>query len=141
MNVTLTVVRGGTVTVTLALRSRVSARVDIGASKLVTGAGLVSRQNIKEQIKFVRSLRWLCFYTCLSVILLTGKGVCIGKGLHPGPLHPGRGCLHPGGVCIQRGLHLGGVEQTSPIGYSGIRSTSGRCASYWNAFLLAAYNF
>ena len=38
-------------------------------------------------------------------------------------------------------LYLGGVEQAPPIGYSGIRSTSGRCASYWNAFLLAGYNF
>ena len=42
MNVTLTVVREETVTVTLALRSRVSARVGTDASKLVTGAGLVS---------------------------------------------------------------------------------------------------
>ena len=29
----------------------------------------------------------------------------------------------------------GGVRQTPPIGYYGIWSTSGRYASYWNAFL------
>ena len=37
------------------------------------------------------------------------------------------------------GLHPGrGVGRSPPpryMGYYGIRSTSGRCASYWNAFL------
>ena len=45
-------------------------------------------------------------------------------------------CLSTG-VCIQRGgLHLGGWADPPPIGYYGTRSTSGRYASYWNAFLL-----
>ena len=67
-----------------------------------------------------RSLRRLCFYTCLSVILFTGgvpgpggawsRGVC-----EPGP---GWGCLVPGG---------GGDPRD---GYC-----FGRYASYWNAFL------
>ena len=38
------------------------------------------------------------------------------------------------------GLHPGGIGQTPPIGYYGIRSTSGRYASYWNAFLLKIKN-
>ena len=83
----------------------------------------------------------------LCVILFTGGG-----GLPPG------GSLPPGGVCIQGGLHPGGGSASGgsvcrgvciweesasrggwadpPIGYCGIRSTSGRYASYWNAFLL-----
>ena len=55
-----------------------------------------------------RSLRRLCFYTCLSVILFTGK-----VGLQLGGLHPGRGVcsqvdLHPGG------LHLVGLHPAMP---------------------------
>ena len=49
-----------------------------------------------------RSLRRLCFYTCLSVS------------------HSVEGCLHPGGgrgVCIQGGLHPGG---SASIGRGGI---------------------
>ena len=55
-------------------------------------------------------------------------------------VHKGGGWLpsmhyrsHDQGVCIQ------GVGQTPPpcMGYCRIRSTSGRYASYWNAFLLA----
>ena len=56
-----------------------------------------------------RSLRRLCFYTCLSVILFTGG---------------------------RAGLHGGGVGRSSPIRYYGIWSASERYASYWNAFLL-----
>ena len=47
-------------------------------------------------------------------------------------------CLLPpvrgGGVYLKRGLHREGVGQT-PFGYYGVRSTSGRYASYWNASL------
>ena len=44
-------------------------------------------------------------------------------------------CIQGGGVCIR------GVWQTRPppIGYYRIRSTSGRYASYWNAFLFSNY--
>ena len=60
-----------------------------------------------------RSLRRLCFYTCLSVILFTG-GVCIGGGR---------------------------VGQTPlPIGYYGIWSTSRRYTSYWNPFFIAIFS-
>ena len=45
------------------------------------------------------------------------------------------GCgLHPGGWVSSRGLHRRGVGRP-PIRYYGIRSTRGRYASYWNAFL------
>ena len=57
------------------------------------------------------------------------RGVCLGEIASRG-----------WGVCIQEagGLHPedGGVGQTPPIGYHGIWQTSGRYASYWNAFLL-----
>ena len=53
----------------------------------------------------------------------------------------GEGGMHTGGstsrrsasreVCIQ-----GDWADASPIGYYGIKSTSGQYASYWNAFLL-----
>ena len=49
-------------------------------------------------------------------------------GLHAG----GEGGLHPGG-----GLHRGGQTPFPPMGFYGIRSTSGRYASYWNAFLFS----
>ena len=60
-------------------------------------------------------------YTCLSVTVFTG-GWSASKGSASG------GCIW--GVCIQ-----GVWTAPSPIGYYGIRSTSGQDASYWNAFL------
>ena len=51
-----------------------------------------------------------CFYTCLSVILFTGGGVCLPSACWD--THPRAGQTSPGGQC------------------------SGRYASYWNAFLL-----
>ena len=60
-------------------------------------------------------------------------GGCLG-GLHPwGGLS--RGGLHPeeGGVCIR-----GSWADSPPIGYYGIRSRSGRYASYWNAFMFCS---
>ena len=51
-------------------------------------------------------------------------GVCLSIG-------GGGGSLHPGGrVCIRRGLD----RPPPPIGYYGIRSTSGLYAFYWFAF-------
>ena len=61
----------------------------------------------------------------LCVILFT-EGVCI------------QGGLYLVGVCIQGGLHRGDGQTPlppPPIGCYGIQSTSGRYASYWNAFL------
>ena len=67
-----------------------------------------------------RSLQRLCFYTCLSVILFTWGRV-------PGQVHPRAGTplrqIHPHG------------RYTPLAMYAGIWSTSGRYASYWNAFL------
>ena len=118
-----------------------------------------------------RSLRRLCFYTCLSVILFTG-GV-------PGQVHPPGQVHHPqagrppqAGTPLGRYTPMAGVpppgqvhpplgrytppRQAHPLagtppgqvhppgrypppGSSAcweIRATSGRYASYWNAFLL-----
>ena len=45
-----------------------------------------------------RSLRRLCFYTCLSVILFTGGG-CVVGGMHGRGVHGG-GMCGGGGVCV-----------------------------------------
>ena len=76
-----------------------------------------------------RSLRRLCFYTCLLVILLTGEGVSapVHAGIHPPDPRPGPETDDPPGA-------------DRPPLYSAcweIRATSGRYASYWNAFLLS----
>ena len=78
-----------------------------------------------------QSLRRLCFYTCLSVILFMagrvwwwgerawqGEGACMMGGMHGGGVH-GRGACMP---------H---TPDTTRYG----RSMRGRYASYWNAFL------
>ena len=66
-----------------------------------------------------------------SFCSLGGGGFCIQESLHLGGLHPwGKG------VCILRGGRLG--RHPSPR-YHGIRSTSGRYASYWNAFLFKIF--
>ena len=71
-----------------------------------------------------RSLRRLCFYTCVSVH--GGGGWCLLQG----GLLP-EGCLLPGGACFQGGS-APGVEVWRPPhdGYC-----CGRYASHWNAFL------
>ena len=53
-----------------------------------------------------RSLRRLCFYTCLPVILFTGGRVCIQEGSASSDGEGGWGVLHPGGDSVQ-GLHPG----------------------------------
>ena len=39
------------------------------------------------------------------------------------------------GVCVVGGLYMAGGERACHRRYYGIRSMSGRYASYWNAFL------
>ena len=56
----------------------------------------------------------------------TSRGGCLHRGVGGG-LHAGRG------VRIQG---AGDWADPPPIGYYGVRSTSGRYESYWNAFLL-----
>ena len=73
-----------------------------------------------------RSLRRLCFYTCLSVILFTRGSASVHAGIHtPSP---------------QEQTHREQTpwEQTPPLRSAcwEIRSTSGRYASYLNAYLL-----
>ena len=84
-----------------------------------------------------RSLRRLCFYTCLSVCTPPPAGTLPGTRytpsgtrynppdqVHlPGQVHPRNQVPHPG-----PGTPLGACQE--------IRATSGRYASYWNAFLL-----
>ena len=64
-----------------------------------------------------RSLRRLCFHTCLSVILLAGGAYMVGEhswwgGMHgrgackAGGVH-GRGCM-AGGMCGRGGMHVRG---------------------------------
>ena len=94
-----------------------------------------------------RSLRRLCFYTCLSVILFTGgsesgegaasTGVYIrgGGSASRGGVGSAYGGLHPEGS-IYKGVCIGGDwADPSPIWYYEIWSMSGRYASYWNVFL------
>ena len=102
-----------------------------------------------------RSLRRLCFYTCLSVLLFTG-GEYLGRytpqaGIPPTPLgrYTPLGQVHPPGQ-----VHLPSGAGTPPGRYTPldrytslgrytprssacweIRATSGQYASYWNAFL------
>ena len=80
------------------------------------------RNYYRPQTKFAKVM-----FLHLSICSQEGpasRGVCIWGCLHPGGLHPGG--LHPGGS----------VSRQSPsIGYYGIKSTIGRYASYWNAFL------
>ena len=62
-------------------------------------------------------------------------------GLHPGGRYPGEsasrmGSASRGESASRRGLHPGGwADPPAPIGYYGVRSTSGWYVSYWNAFL------
>ena len=75
--------------------------------------------SLPPQTKFVKVM-----FLQLSVILFRGGGFCIqgGSASKGGGLHP-------------EGLHRWGRMADPPNGYYGIRSTNGRYASYWNAFL------
>ena len=66
-----------------------------------------------------RSLRRLCFYTCLSFILFTGGG--------------GRVWLLGGHAWLLEGGGVCGIRRDTQI-----RSMSGRYASYLNAFLFVS---
>ena len=82
-----------------------------------------SIQHTHPRVPFIftarkRSLRRLCFYTCLSVILFTGGwSAPVHAGMHtPRSRYPPRSSS-----CWE------------------IRATSGRYASYWNAYLFKLY--
>ena len=98
-----------------------------------------------------RSLRRLCSYTCLSVILFTGKG---SASVHAGiadssllgadpPWEQTRRSRPPpgeqtysGGRYPPRSRHPTGRRPNLHSACWEIRATSGRYASYWNAYLL-----
>ena len=103
-----------------------------------------------------RSLRRLCFYICLSVILFTSGGGEVPGQVPPGrytaPLPPGRSTppagtprirynppgryTPPAGTPPHPGRYTPPWQvHPPPAVHAGIRSTSGRYASQWNAFL------
>ena len=89
------------------------------------------------------------FHRCLGVCPWRGGGLHLEGDLHPGGgvlqrggMHPGWGGLHPGGGCLHPGERVcleGGLGRPPSIGYYGIRSTSGRHATYLNASTLFHY--
>ena len=100
-----------------------------------------------------RSVRRLCFYTCLSVILFTGggRGTCMegmghvaggcmaGGSIHVRGASMAGGCMHGGGACMMghawRACHTRPPPDTTRYG----PSLRGRYASYWNAFLFELF--
>ena len=56
-----------------------------------------------------------------------GRGACMAGGMHGGG-HAWQEGMCGRGACMAGGMHGGYYE---------VRSRSGRCASYWNAFLLS----
>ena len=104
---------------------------------MTTGLLLAWIQNWQSTIFTTRkrSLRRLCFYTCLSVILFTGG---LSASVHTG-IHP------PADTPLPRSRPSPGADTTSPSPFPGSRTplqsacweiqvTSGRYASYWNAY-------
>ena len=87
-----------------------------------------------------RRLRRLCFYTCLSFCSQGGTPNRYSPlQVHPPGRYPQAGTppsrytprqVHTLGRYTRRQVHL-------PAMHAGIQSTSGRYASYWNAFLLS----
>ena len=108
--------------------------------KLCKLINMIEKRRVYQRQLFTarkRSLRKLCFYKCLSVILFTrGGGVCP-KECWDTPL-PRQTPSSP----RQTPHKHYGIRSTS--GQAGgrdieIRSMSGWYASYWNAFLLSPY--
>ena len=93
-----------------------------------------------------RSLRRLCFYTCLSVILFT-EGVCLSacwdttppphKSRHPREQTPPQEQTHPQEQAHPPGSRHPPGADTSPRSRHPPRR--GRYASYWNAILFQIY--
>ena len=75
-------------------------------------------------------------YVCIRLIITARKRslrkLCFHKRLSFCPRGWGGSAASGGLVCPPRGV---GGWADPPFGYYGIRSTSGRYASYWNAFL------
>ena len=117
----------------------------------IMGKGIFRSEHIAMFTARKRSLRSLCFYTCLSVILFTGMGwggVGRSASVHAG-IPPWT--RHPTGPDTPQTRHSPGTrypqstpqDQAPPRSRPPLRSacleiwsTSGRYASYWNAILL-----
>ena len=109
---------------------------------------------------WVVQVQWVTYikhWTHISRIF-TARKWSLGQGnvftsiYHSFSTQGGRGSLHPRGSASRasaskEGLHSGGgfyIQggwQTSPPGYYGIRSTSERYASYWNAFFFRGKSY
>ena len=99
----------------------------------------------RHVVNLALRLRWHIYrpQTKLAKVMFlhlsVSHSVHVGEGgLHPGGSASTQGVyIHPGGFCIQGGSESRGfyIQGRSPMGYYGMRSTSGRYAFYWNAFL------
>ena len=91
-----------------------------------------------------RSLRRLCFYTCLSVILFTGGSESLSRGVSARGVSVRGvsvwGSLSKGGLCPGGSL-LGGLCPGGPLLGRLPTVMSGQYTSYWNAFLLMVHLF
>ena len=85
-----------------------------------------------------RSLRRLCFHTCLSVILFTGGSISVHAGYTPGaqPPRPGTPLGPPlPGPGTPNQAPPGSRQPPCTVYAVEIWSTSGWYASYWNAIM------
>ena len=80
-----------------------------------------------------RSLRRLCFYTCLSV----HGGEYLGRYTPPGQVHSRAG-TPPGRYTPRAGTPPWAGTPPTTV-HAAIRSISGRYASHWNAFLFVGF--
>ena len=89
--------------------------------------------------ELIYSIYYLLQRSCGKVMF---SQACVIPSVYRGGLHGGQ---HTGGV-LPRGLHpggsaSGGLGRPPPLRFYEIRSTSGRHACYWNAFLFGEWIF
>ena len=93
--------------------------------------------NVDRVKRFVtarkRSLRRLCFYTCLSVILFTGGSASVHAGIADPPGADTPRSRHPTEQTPPRAVHAGRVGGTHPIGmHTCLDLHFILCAIYWD---------
>ena len=74
-----------------------------------------------------RSLRRLCFYTCLSVILLTGVSASVHAGIHPPEQTPPQSRHHPIADTHTRSRHPPGNRHPPELIPPGADTPSAQC--------------